>query len=61
MNGREAVSEFVGESGRQLAQPRQRVLEPQLFFQLDDVRQVGKEADCACSSASLSGDTVTPK
>ena len=32
---------------RQLAQARQRVLEPQLFFQLHDIRQVGKQADCA--------------
>ncbi len=34
MNGGEAVAEFVGEAGGELAQARERFLEPQLLFEL---------------------------
>ena len=45
MNGREAVSEFVRESGRQLAKPGQGLFQPQLLFQLHDVGQIREQTD----------------
>jgi hypothetical protein len=44
---RQAVAKFMRDAGGQLADPREAVLQPQLLFQLDDVRKVGEEADDA--------------
>ena len=47
MNRRQAVAEFVGDAGGQLADLREALLQPQLLFHLHDRRQIGEEADRA--------------
>ena len=63
VNRGEAIPEFVRQSGRQLAQTRQRFLEPQLLFQFDDRRQIREQADGRLQStiSARIGDTVTPR
>ena len=48
----QAVAEFVRDAGRQLPQPRQGVLEPQLLFQLAQGREVGEQAHDALAIAA---------
>ena len=47
MDRGETVPELVRQAGGQLAQTGQRVLEPQLLFELGDRREIGEEADGA--------------
>ena len=61
---REAVAELVRDAGRQLAEPREAVLEPQLLFELHHVAEIGEEADRPVHAVPISsriGDTVTPR
>ena len=51
MNRREPVPELVRDAGGQLAEARQRFLEPQLLLELDDAGEIGKEADRAARVA----------
>ena len=45
VDGRKPVAELMRETGRELAQPRQRLFEAQLFFELDHRSEIGKQAD----------------
>ncbi len=56
MNRREAVPEFVRQAGGQLAEPRQRFLQTQLLFELDDRGQVGEQADRGLQGAIAAGN-----
>ncbi len=49
MNRRQAVPEFVGDARGQFAEPRKRLLEAQLLFQLNHIRQIRKQTDGTCA------------
>ena len=51
VNRRQAVAELVRDAGGQLAEARQRLLQPQLLLELDDVGQVREQADDAAAAA----------
>ena len=45
MDGRQAVAELVRDARRQLAEPRQAVLQSQLIFEVHDLAEIGEQAD----------------
>ena len=47
VNRRQPVAEFMSDAGGELSEPRQRLLQPKLLFELDDRREVRKQADDA--------------
>ena len=60
MDRRQAVAELVRDPGGQLAEPRQAVLQPQLLFELDDVAEVGEQADRAVRAAAVVAQSARP-
>ena len=51
MNRRQAVPELVRDAGRQLADRREAVLQPQLLLEILDRGQIGEQADRAVQLA----------
>ena len=47
VNGRETVAELVRETRGELAEPSQRLFQPQLFFEREDVGEIAEETDRA--------------
>jgi hypothetical protein len=55
VDGGQAVPELVRDAGRELTETRQRVLQPQLLLELDDVGEVREEADDASEAVARRG------
>ena len=60
MDGRQAVAELVGDAGRQLADGGQALLQPQLFLELLDGREVGEQADGSVQLPRAHRTAATP-